>query len=186
MSRQRYGFRLLMLVWTVCSLGHAQISDAVVQHALSDTLHAMHVRATVVPGSLHFQQGRSHGTLASEDVLAERASISGSKIQARLRCKPLTACLPFYASADLRFENEGIVQRSWSAAADHISTSGPALRPGDYVVFTRELNGVRIQVRAVALQRSYLGQMTRVRATDGRHEVMRGRVSADHVVRSES
>jgi flagella basal body P-ring formation protein FlgA len=38
----------------------------------------------------------------------------------------------------------------------------------------------------VALERGELGELVRVRAVDGKHEVLRGRLCGEHVVRSES
>jgi len=186
MRSKRDAFGLMMVLLMVCSVGRPQTSFTVVERALLATLHTMNVQASLVPGSVQFDQGASRRILNDRDLVVERASISGLKMEARLRCKPLTACLPFYASADLRFANEDIVQRSWPIETSSKLTSREALKPGDSVLFILNTNGIRILMRAVALQHSYVGQMTRVRAVDGRHEVMRGRVFADHVVRSES
>src|SRR5689334_23783762 len=112
MRSKRDAFGLMMVLLMVCSVGRPQTSFTVVERALLATLHTMNVQASLVPGSVQFDQGASRRILNDRDLVVERASISGLKMEARLRCKPLIACLPFYASADLRFPNEDIVQRS--------------------------------------------------------------------------
>src|SRR5689334_17792385 len=165
---------------------HAQITSAAVEHALTETLRVMNVPAVLTPGSVRFAQGSIRRGAGSAGVVVERASVSGSRLEARVRCTPVVACLPFYATAYLQFESRANVERPWSVLSRRESHDCEAIRPGERVTFLREANGVRILQRAVALQRGCIGEMMRVRAAEGHHEVMRGRVFEKHVVRSES
>ena len=177
---------VLFICIALCSCAHGQIPASAVEHALADALHAMNVEGSLIAGSLRFEQGSERRELAHTSLLVERALIAGTRLEARLRCRPALACVPFYATADLQLGSGTSRQRSWSAITPRSATRDAAIKPGDRVVFIREISGARILRRAVALQRSNIGQITRIRVIDGRHEVVRGRVLADHVVRSES
>src|SRR5690349_17179130 len=94
---------------------NAQIPAVAVEHALTETLRVMNVPAVLTPGSVHFAQGSTRRGVRSAGVVVERASVSGSRLEVRVRCAPVVACLPFYATAYLQLERRANVERPWSA-----------------------------------------------------------------------
>jgi flagella basal body P-ring formation protein FlgA len=60
------------------------------------------------------------------------------------------------------------------------------VKRGERVILVREQDGGRTQVQAVAVDSGAISDSIRVRAIDGRHEVLRGQVCATGVVRGET
>src|SRR3954453_6811947 len=178
---------IVLLIWAPFATA-AHLNGTDVQAAMQTALTAMNIKGELVPGSVQF--ANAPVLVKNPQLKVERANITGSnRLEARLKCRPAYACLPFHATAQVRLAAalpHGL-KRSWSAASQGGVQGGPPmLKPGEGVTFVSERSGARLLVRAVALERGELGELVRVRAVDGKHEVLRGRLCGEHVVRSES
>ena len=163
---------------------HLNAND--VENAMSIALAEMKVKATVVAGSAHFPNMPL--LVKGPQLIADRANITPpNRFEVRVRCRPAYACLPFHASAELRMGAGGTLAQRWTKQRERQARVPTKLSPGERVLFVQQqAAGVRTIVQAVTLDAAAIGQMVRVRAVDGKHEVLRGRLYAEHIVRSES
>jgi hypothetical protein len=172
----------LLAVVLMCAVARGEdIAPSEIEAGIREALAHVGAERALVPGSVRMPSivMRTPGQL-----FVERIAISTSgHVDARIRCRPARACLPFVASAQLLWNAPAQV---WAASGNRQGSKRPALKRGARVVFVREVSGGTLRVRAIALDAGNVGEMVRVRAIDGRQEVMRGRLGGDGVVRGES
>jgi hypothetical protein len=176
-----------MLLWIVVSAPWAwamHLDAAEVETAMRAALSEMNMKASLVAGSVRFPNAPV--LVKGAHLVADRATITPpNRMEALVRCRPVYACLPFHASAEVR-PDQALGARFWNKESEARRSSVPKIRPGERVTYVDRTIGIQTSVQAVLLDAAVVGQMVRVRALDGKHEILRGRLCAEHVVRSES
>lgn len=165
-----------------------------VQAAIVAALVSTGTEAVLVPGSLRFPTMRLHVDIAQ--LVVDKLTISRSgHLDARVQCAPSRACLPFAVRGEVFGQRSKVVMatRHSTPHGSELRTAGAqiqsrpgTLKLGHHVMFVRERDGVRMHIQAVTLDNAAVGDNVRVRAIDGKHEIMRGRLCAQHIVREDS
>ena len=188
--------RAIVIVFLVmCARAQAaELSADRVQSAIVAALTSAATEAVLVPGSLRFPTMPLRVDVAQ--LVVDKLTISRSgHLDARVQCAPSRACLPFAVSGEVfgqRFKAVLATRHSnpqgseLRTAGAQIHTRPGTLKLGHRVLFVRERDGVRMHIQAVTLDNAAVGDNVRVRAIDGKHEIMRGRLCAQHIVREES
>jgi hypothetical protein len=183
----------LIVLLVTCVRGQAtELSSDRVQAAVAAELSSVQAGAVLVPASLHFPQTPSR--FDATQLVVDKLTISRTgHVDARVQCVPRHACLPFAVTAEVTGQISPVV---WTTR--YSNTPGSELRTahgqhkartlklGEHVLFVRERDGVRTRIQAVTLDNATPGDIVRVRAIDGKHEILRGRLCADHLVREDS
>lgn len=185
---------LIVLLLTCMQTRATESSTDRVQSAVAAALASMQAGTMLVPGSLRFPKVSFRADAAQ--LLVDKVTISRTgHIDARVRCAPRHACLPFAVTAELIGQKSPAV---WSArhsgprgtelrtSASQADPKHRTLKVGDRVLFVREHDGVRTGIQAITLNNAAIGDAVRVRAIDGKHEIMRGRLYPEHIVREDS
>lgn len=165
----------------------ADIKRSEVESVLREALAAMRIDAPLISDSLRFAGGLVNGAGGAK-LIVERAAITPEgHVDARLRCEPRNSCLPFYVSADLAENGHSPNALTWVATGKHaVAPQKPIVKAGERVVFVSDTQGSRILLQAITLEAGAPGSLVRVRAIDGKREILRGRLCDGGIVRSET